>query len=427
MRQYLFVGLALLFSSFSFARGEAVRSPVDPSSLEGKILYGYQGWFSAPGDGSPLGVGPDGHEPGGWYHYSITRDTMKASDIKIEMWPDQSAYAPEELFATELHYADGSVAKLPSAGVSSVIDRHFSWMEEYGVDGIFLQRFLNGELALPRYFNFKEKQIRDVLASSLRHGRVFGIMYDLTGFDKPVLLEDFKRDWMYLVDQLHILDNGRYIRDQGLPVVALWGLGFSDPVVSAGEAMRVLNWLRHDAPPRYRATVMGGVPYYWRTLDGNAASDPEWMKYFLSLSYLSPWSVGHWSTIANVKSEVATRARADMELCQLSGVAYVPVLFPGFSWHQMVPNSKSNAVPRLGGQFWWSQFTEFYNQGVRTFYGAMFDEVDEGTAMFKMAPSRASVPVEGNWVTLDADGKSLPSDFYLRLAGDAQKRVRGGR
>ena len=52
---------------------------------------------------------------------------------------------------------------------------------------------------------------------------------------------------------------------------------------------------------------------------------------------------------------------------------------------------------------------------------AMFDEVNEGTAMFKAAPHRTDAPSQGYWLTLDADGGDLPSDWYLRLAGEITK------
>jgi hypothetical protein len=44
--------------------------------------------------------------------------------------------------------------------------------------------------------------------------------------------------------------------------------------------------------------------------------------------------------------------------------------------------------------------------------------VNEGTAIFKIAPHRADAPEQGYWLTLDADGDDLPSDFYLKLAGE---------
>ncbi len=56
---------------------------------------------------------------------------------------------------------------------------------------------------------------------------------------------------------------------------------------------------------------------------------------------------------------------------------------------------------------------------------AMFDEVDEGTAMFKLAPTAAALPAGTSLVPLDADGRALPSDFYLRLGGAATAMLRG--
>ena len=49
---------------------------------------------------------------------------------------------------------------------------------------------------------------------------------------------------------------------------------------------------------------------------------------------------------------------------------------------------------------------------------AMFDEVNEATANFKVAARRQDAPDQGYWLTLDADGFTLPSDWYLRLAGE---------
>ena len=56
-------------------------------------------------------------------------------------------------------------------------------------------------------------------------------------------------------------------------------------------------------------------------------------------------------------------------------------------------------------------------------YGAMFDEVDESTAMFKVAAAPRDAPGEVRVVTLDVDGEPLPSDWYLRLAREAQKQL----
>jgi hypothetical protein len=105
------------------------------------------------------------------------------------------------------------------------------------------------------------------------------------------------------------------------------------------------------------------------------------------------------------------------------GLEYMPVLFPGFSWHNMNPTSPLNPIPRRGGRFYWRQVERALETGSRMIYAAMFDEVDEGTAMFKLAPTRESVPAGVAIVTLDADGEQLPNDWYLQLARDAQRRL----
>ena len=52
-------------------------------------------------------------------------------------------------------------------------------------------------------------------------------------------------------------------------------------------------------------------------------------------------------------------------------------------------------------------------------YQAMFDEVNEGTAIFKCTDNP---PVgESRFVTYEG----LPSDFYLKLVGQAARVIRG--
>ena len=53
-------------------------------------------------------------------------------------------------------------------------------------------------------------------------------------------------------------------------------------------------------------------------------------------------------------------------------------------------------------------------------YVAMFDEVDEGTAIFKVSDTP---PKPGHFVTYN----DLPSDWYLRLTGEGTKLIRGER
>jgi hypothetical protein len=55
--------------------------------------------------------------------------------------------------------------------------------------------------------------------------------------------------------------------------------------------------------------------------------------------------------------------------------------------------------------------------GIRTVFVGMFDEVNEGTAIYKVANE---IPVGKNFVNYEG----LPSDWYLRLTGAASRMIR---
>src|SRR6185436_10836574 len=80
----------------------------------------------------------------------------------------------------------------------------------------------------------------------------------------------------------------------------------------------------------------------------------------------------------------------------------------------------TSLIPRLGGEFLWKQFHAAANLGLDMAYVAMFDEVDEGTAIFKVSNTP---PTQARFVTYDG----LPSDWYLRLAAEGSKILSGER
>ena len=104
-------------------------------------------------------------------------------------------------------------------------------------------------------------------------------------------------------------------------------------------------------------------------------------------------------------------------------MAYIPCVYPGFSWHNLsqVENHGTaplNQIPRQKGLFYWTQINGAVAAGARMLYVAMFDEMDEGTAIFKCT---AKLPVGP--VLTDFDG--CPPDYYLRLTGEAGKLLKG--
>jgi hypothetical protein len=75
-------------------------------------------------------------------------------------------------------------------------------------------------------------------------------------------------------------------------------------------------------------------------------------------------------------------------------------------------------IARRKGEFYWRQFAIFKALGIRMVFVGMFDEVNEGTAIYKVSND---VPVGKYFVTYDG----LPSDWYLKLTGAATQMIRG--
>jgi hypothetical protein len=82
----------------------------------------------------------------------------------------------------------------------------------------------------------------------------------------------------------------------------------------------------------------------------------------------------------------------------------------------------------LGGSFLWKQLHNVIRSGTTMVYVAMFDETDEGTAIFKTVETTNENPTRGKFLTLDADAGygNIPSDWYLRLTGAAGRILKEG-
>lgn len=63
--------------------------------------------------------------------------------MDIDFIPDVSEYPAECLFDTDFTLPDGSNAKFYDNTCEGVVDLHFKWMREAGVDGVLVQRFLS--------------------------------------------------------------------------------------------------------------------------------------------------------------------------------------------------------------------------------------------------------------------------------------------
>ncbi len=390
-------------------------STVNASTLNGKVIFGYQGWFSCPNDGSKLGA---------WVHWTKRSKTFTASEITVDNWPDVSELGADERCPTGMKLPSGSTADVFSSYNPKTVSRHFQWMKQYGIDGVAAQRFVSG-LENAGTFDFRNVVLRNVRASAEANGRVFYVEYDVTGANAAALLASLKKDWTYLVDDLKITSSPQYLRDGGLPVLEIYGLGFTSHADFTAElAQQIVDYFKSGAAPQYRVTLIGGVPSYWRTGTRDSMSGPAWAAAYRSFDVISPWAVTRYKTDKDSDTFRQQVIAPDLAETAQGGKRYLPVVFPGFSWSNLNQGT-FNDIPRRCGTFYWHQVFNAVAAGSRTLFVAMFDEVDEGTAMFKLAPTKDQLPVGTTLVSLDADGCTLPSDWYLQLGGQTGRLLRG--
>jgi hypothetical protein len=381
---------------------------VDATTLTGKYMCGYQGWFRAKDDGSGEG----------WVHW-FSSQTPSASNLRVDLFPDLTEYEDDELFKTTMTYNDGSTVKLFSSVTEKTVMRHFKWMKDYEIDGVWVQRFKPPFTSLTHP---KNKVLLNCKKGAEAYGRVFVVMYDLSGMSESSFIDKIKTDWMYLVDNLKITESPRYLHHHGKPLVSVWGWTSEGRPGTAAQAMELINWFKKDAPAKYQATFMGGVNGSTKDADHWSLLPEPWASAFRSMDIISPWTIGRYRDSASADRWMQKRIVFDMAEVEKAGKEYLPVIFPGFSWHNM-KDSAQNQIPRRGGKFYWRQAYNAISSGATMLYGAMYDEVDEGTAVFKACPTRSLAPKEPYWLTLDADGYSLPSDWYLQLAGYANRML----
>lgn len=385
--------------------GPSVRG-VDRNTLTGKVMCGYQGWFTTPGDGAGRG----------WFHWA--RSEMKPGSCSVDLWPDMSELDADERYDTGFRHADGRVAQVFSSYNKKTVERHFRWMRDHGIDGVFVQRF-SGETFHPLGLRQATTVLGHCREGANRHGRTYAVMYDLSGMGEGQM-ERVKEDWRLLVERMQITKDPAYQRHNGKPVVAVWGFGFSDGrKYTLKEGLSLVEFLKND-PKFGGCTVMLGVPTYWRSLNRDAVADPTLHELIAKADIVSPWMVGRFGTPEDAARIGRDVFAPDIAWCREKGVEYMPVVFPGFSWHNMKPESPQNQIPRRGGAFLWAQYVAAKKAGATMVYQAMFDEVDEGTAIFKCTNDP---PNDGGTTFVTYEG--LPSDHYLWLVGEAAKMVSG--
>lgn len=364
-----------------------------PGDVVGKITVGYQGWFACAGDGAPVN---------GWWHWTENwGQPPSPANTGIKCWPDMRDYAK----GYQTAYANlnnGLPATLFSSYDQQTVDTHFTWMRQNAIDTAALQRFnpTGGE-----------GPTRDAMAAKVRssaeaQGVKFYIMYDVTGWTS--MRTDIKADWTNKMSA-HTA-SAAYARQNGKPVVCIWGFGFNDDnhPFTPDACLDVINWFKAQG-----CYVIGGVPREWRT--GGAGTRTGYSDVYHAFNMISPWMVGAIGTAADSDDAYATYTVGDQADCTAHGIDYQPCVLPG----------DVSARQRAHGDFMWRQFYNMVRAGVQGIYVSMFDEYNEGNQIAKTAESQAWVPANSGFLALDEDGTACSADYYLRLTGDGGRMLKG--
>src|SRR6185437_8107074 len=236
------VALVLVF----FATALTAANKVDPSTLDRKVLIGYQGWFPCPNDGT-----------GRWTHWS--RGVPTPESLTVDLFPDPTELGPSERCEIPGMTIAGKPAYLFSSRNQKTVSRHFQWMKQYGLDGVLVQRFVS---EIP----FKQKDhdvvLRNIMAAAAESGRTFAIEYDVSGSNPDTFAQTIQDDWRYLVDEVKVTAHPNYQHHAGKPVLSIWGMGLNDgnahPPATPQHALDLIHWFKSAAPAKYQVTYMGG-------------------------------------------------------------------------------------------------------------------------------------------------------------------------
>ncbi len=147
------------------------------NSYKGLVMAGYQGWFNTLVTArAVVGI--------------IIMVVKGPGSCSVDLWPEVSEY--KKLYKTDFTFADGKSASVFSSYDKSTVNVHFRWMKEYGLDGVFMQRFIaeiRNESGL-QHFN---KVLNSAMKAANKYERAICVMYYLSGMqpgEEKLLLKD---------------------------------------------------------------------------------------------------------------------------------------------------------------------------------------------------------------------------------------------
>ncbi len=356
---------------------------VDPTTLKGKVMSGYQGWFGTPNDIADTGV---------WKHWSRGA-AMIPENFTIDAWPDLTEYDPATLIrAADVVTESGAPAYLFSSRSYPAVQKHFRWMRKHNIDGAWLQRFN------PTAGAESEWVLRNVSQAAAEEGLIWGVEYDVSGMADATVVAKLQADWVWLTTQFDLLNDPRYVRENGKPVVFIWGLAVPDRNFTSASANAAVDYFQAQG-----AYVIGGLPTNWDTLNA------DWQTHMAKYDGVLVWQ---------------NKTTSNAALFRNRGQDFFPHVWPGFSWanlKQLPATPLTQYTDRSGGQFYWNKGRDWINAGgADSLFIGMFDEYDEGTNVMPMTddPPNPSAAY-GRFI----DNQSKPSDWWMMLTDELKRMM----
>src|SRR5690606_4195364 len=156
-------------------------------------------------------------------------------------------------------------------------------------------------------------------------------------------------DWKFLVDKMKITQDKRYLHEKGKPVLEIYG--FFEERFPPEVANKIIDFFKND--PKYGTFLVGSGAWHWRTVE-----NPEWAKIYRRFDAIKPWNVGNTmdSETGNHKMAATHYWKADLDEVHKAGMMYMPVIYPGFTWDNLMraynqPQNVGHPIDRRGGEF----------------------------------------------------------------------------
>ncbi|KAI0517193.1 hypothetical protein F5B22DRAFT_133122 [Xylaria bambusicola] len=370
-------------------------STIDRSTLNGKFFVGYQAWFRKP------------FEDNGNSHWTTDTPSPEVGHVGVDMIPDVSGYPAECLFDTPFTRPDGSFAQFYSNDCDGVVDLHFKMMADHGISGAFLQRFYG-------YINEANGGWINIFNAAKdaaeKYGRGFVIEYDLNGAATAStnVTATFLADLAALSD---ITSSPAYMHHEGKPVIEIWGFGIVNEV-SADDGIAIVTALKNAG-----FYVILGVQQAWHAEMVENQPGRFGPVYRLA-DMIQPWTVGAYDINGYQDFLNGRQAIEDAGALQGLGIDSSIVVWPGGSSSNANPNEQFDHFPRWNGTFYQMQLEGAVSLKPTFIFGAMFDEMNEGTSIFPVLRTR-DLPTNQRFLGIDND---MATDAYLQMAGDAAAR-----